>query len=348
MTYNVKDGGDIVAFLRSTDPTPVRWATQWSDIQATNFRERAGAIARQIELTSPALIGLEEMSLFRTQDPADPYNLDPAAGPLGYGPGATAATNIALDYLAILLDSLAARGLSYYVAASQNNFDIEFPARVATDPIHTIDVRETDRNVILARSDIETSAPIGGVFVKQASAPVDGKIYKYLRGWVSTLATVGGVTYRVVDAHIERASFPTTHTPQLQELVALLNAETRPLILTCDCNSDATGADGSQGYALLTGSAGMLDAWAEAHPRDPGYTSRLPQSLFGPANLTERIDYVFVRQGFGAAPAAGIVGGVHAIVIGEEEADKTPSGRWPSDHAGVVAILQTPKALANP
>jgi hypothetical protein len=28
-------------------------------------------------------------------------------------------------------------------------------------------------------------------------------------------------------------------------------------------------------------------------------------------------------------------------VIGEEDADRTPSGFWPSDHAGVVATLLT-------
>jgi endonuclease/exonuclease/phosphatase family metal-dependent hydrolase len=106
--------------------------------------------------------------------------------------------------------------------------------------------------------------------------------------------------------------------------------------------------DGSDGYALLTEPAGMKDASTAADPGDPGYTSRLPRSLFGPANVTERIDYVFVRQNLGAAAAAAIVGGVHAIVIGEEEADKTPSGRWRSDHAGVVATLRVSKALVKP
>src|SRR5512138_2691462 len=123
--YNVKYGGDITTFLRSKDPTPVRWAALWSDVQAANFPERAGAIARQIELTHPALIGLEEMAIFRAQDPGDSYNLDPLAGPLGYGPGATPAADVAIDFLVILEDSLAARGLSYDVAASQINFDIE-------------------------------------------------------------------------------------------------------------------------------------------------------------------------------------------------------------------------------
>jgi len=33
---------------------------------------------------------------------------------------------------------------------------------------------------------------------------------------------------------------------------------------------------------------------------------------------------------------------VAADVVGEESADRTPGGLWPSDHAGVVATLASP------
>jgi hypothetical protein len=56
---------------------------------------------------------------------------------------------------------------------------------------------------------------------------------------------------------------------------------------------------------------------------------------------------VLVRYGFHASPNAGIVGGVHADVAGEELDDRTASGRWPSDHAGVVVTLHTPKAVGK-
>jgi hypothetical protein len=138
---------------------------------------------------------------------------------------------------------------------------------------------------------------------------------------------------------------------QARELIAALQAETLPLILACDCNSRADGT-GSRSYGWLVddvsaGGGGFLDAWSEAHPLDPGFTARLPENLVGPANLTERLDLILVRQGFGAALAAGIVGGVQATVIGEEIQDQTPSGRWPSDHAGVVAILRMPVAVGS-
>ena len=49
--------------------------------------------------------------------------------------------------------------------------------------------------------------------------------------------------------------------------------------------------------------------------------------------LTERIDFVLFRGDFA----------VHSVeVVGDEPVDRTPSGLWPSDHAGVVAQLEVP------
>ncbi|MEU6069315.1 MULTISPECIES: hypothetical protein [Streptomyces] len=30
-------------------------------------------------------------------------------------------------------------------------------------------------------------------------------------------------------------------------------------------------------------------------------------------------------------------------LVGNEQSDRTPSGLWPSDHAGIVATLRVPK-----
>jgi endonuclease/exonuclease/phosphatase family metal-dependent hydrolase len=50
-----------------------------------------------------------------------------------------------------------------------------------------------------------------------------------------------------------------------------------------------------------------------------------PESLFD-----QRIDLVLIR---GAAHVRNV------DLVGEEEADRTASGLWPSDHAGVVATV---------
>jgi hypothetical protein len=49
------------------------------------------------------------------------------------------------------------------------------------------------------------------------------------------------------------------------------------------------------------------------------------------SNLSRRIDYVFVRNDMEVQKAQR---------VGHRQIDRTPSGLWPSDHAGVVARVR--------
>jgi endonuclease/exonuclease/phosphatase family metal-dependent hydrolase len=337
MTRNLYLGADIFAVAApgaTPQLIPVRVAQFWQTVLASNFPERAGTIAKEIGDASPELIGLQEVPIYRI----DPLG-DAAVG------GTHPATVVALDFLATLQDSLAARGLCYRVASSDLLSDLEFPMVASVSPLRIVDLRYTDRDVILARCDVPTSDPRSGVYSARLTVSVAGISVSVLRGWASTLATWGGVTYRFVTTHLETDGSPTVQVAQARELIAALAGETHPIVLVGDFNS---AADGSQTatYGILLSEGGFADAWTAAHPHDPGYTSSLPASLFGPPQLTTRIDLVLVRYDFPSWSHTGIVGGVHADVIGEETpADLTPSGRWPSDHAGVVVTLNTPKAV---
>jgi hypothetical protein len=336
MTRNLYLGADIFAVVEG-DPRgiPLRVTQAWQHIQMMNFPERAGRIAEEVAASSPALIGLQEVPLYR---------IDPT-GDAVYG-GTQPATIGALDYLATLQGALAAQGQCYKVAASNLLTDVELPA--VTSPAPTfIDIRYTDRDVILARCDVATTDPRSGVYANRLVFNVGPMTIPALRGWASTLATVGGVTYRFTDTHLETDGSPAIQVAQATELLGTLASETHPIVFVCDCNS---AADGSQTatYGLLTGRGGFSDAWSEAHPRDPGYTSSLPDGYFTEPQLRTRIDLVLARYGFGASPNAGIVGGVHADIVGETAAERTASGLWPSDHAGVVATLTPPSAAGRP
>lgn len=336
MTRNLYLGADIFAVVEG-DPRgiPLRVTQAWQHIQMMNFPERAARIAEEVAATSPALIGLQEVPLYR---------IDPA-GDAVFG-GTHPATLVALDYLTTLQGALAARGQCYNVAASNMLTDVELPA--VTSPAPTfIDIRYTDRDVILARCDVPTSDARSGVYTDRLVFNAGGSKIPALRGWASTLATVGGVTFRFADTHLETDGSPAIQVAQATELLGILATETKPIVLTCDCNS---AADGSQTatYGLLTRRGGFDDAWSEAHPRDAGYTSSLPDGYFTEPQLRTRIDLVLARYGFGASPDAGIVGGVHADIVGETAAERTASGLWPSDHAGVVATLTPPRAIGRP
>lgn len=79
---------------------------------------------------------------------------------------------------------------------------------------------------------------------------------------------------------------------------------------------------------------GFKDAWtANRHrPGGPGFTCcQAPDLRNAASSLTQRIDYVLSR------------GRIHALAadrVGENPADRTPSGLWPSDHADITSVLR--------
>jgi hypothetical protein len=111
MTWNIYLGADLTPIFVATTPQEFVAAvgSAYKKIQASNFVERANSIANEIKQTRPDLIGLQEVSLLRTQSPSD--------GPT------TPATNVSLDYLQILIDALNVRGLKYEPIVVQTAFD---------------------------------------------------------------------------------------------------------------------------------------------------------------------------------------------------------------------------------
>ncbi len=150
-------------------------------------------------------------------------------------------------------------------------------------------------------------------------------------------ATVEGRTYRFVATHLEPADYTDlVQAAQVAELIQIFGAETRPLILVGDLNTRADGS-GTPTYATLL-DAGYRDVWdLDATPDGSGATCCHPLDLRseGPG-LDERIDFVMVRN-------VGNPLSVEAWVVGDESADRTPSGMWPSDHAGVMARIFIPR-----
>ena len=95
--------------------------TTFAIVQETNSPERAEAMADEIEVTQPDLIGLQEVVLWRSQFPAD-FSPTPKA------------TRIEFDFLQLLLDALTARGLHYAPVVRSTGFDIEAPRQVPNGP----------------------------------------------------------------------------------------------------------------------------------------------------------------------------------------------------------------------
>lgn len=315
MTRNLYLGGDIFALVGAEpQQIPVIVAQLFGAVQVNDFEARAGALAAEIEATDPHLVGLQEVSLYRIQDPSD------------YVTGNTSvnAEVVFLDYLAVLLDSLDARGLDYTVVAEVENADVELPA--ARSQTEFFDVRLTDHDVILARSDVQIAGSGGAGFNTLAPLPVGGQTLPFPRGYTWANATVDDVSFMFVNAHLEVSAGGQLHPVQAAQAYELTGGfgGVSPLVMVGDFNTPP----GAPPYNILT--ASFADAWSALGTGGEGMTCCQPDILLQSQPLTQRIDLVLFR---------GAIDVLSADVVGDEAADRTAGGLWPSDHAGVVATL---------
>jgi endonuclease/exonuclease/phosphatase family metal-dependent hydrolase len=317
MTRNLYLGADITRVIRATTPSELAQVVTdvFTTVQATDFPARAKVLAREIRDADPALIGLQEASLWRT-------------GPLG-SPTPQANT-VVYDFVQILQSELAALGLQYTVVRVQPGFDAEAPST------RGYAVRLTQRNAILAKA----SHPADELILSDANdklydvyLPVPilggagGKIADR-RGWISVDATVNGRKFRFINTHLDSTA-GAIRVAQANELLSGPASTPLPVVLVGDLNSAPNEPEPSA-YARLTG-AGFVDTWTQINPTNPGLTWGHAENLLNPTpTFTTRIDYVLTR------PRMAVT---HSRLVGIDRDNRTPAGLWPSDHAGIVATL---------
>ncbi|HEX4998970.1 MAG TPA: endonuclease/exonuclease/phosphatase family protein [Terriglobia bacterium] len=291
-------------------------------IVASNFPKRAEALAAEIVERGPDLIALQEVTLLRRQSPGD----------FVVG-GMIPATDVELDYLAILLGALERHGGHYAVVSLVNDIDVEVP--LATSFTTFDDVRLTDRDVILARTDLppgflRVSNPLGANYAAAVPLPIGVDV---ARGWCSIDVWERGRQFRLINTHLEGAlpaPLPNIQGLQAAELLLVPAATALPVILAGDFNSDANGLYSPGTYALLVGAGGFSDAWRAVHPGDPGLTWGHDEFLSDPFTpFTLRIDLVLYRGRIFSATDAEVVDPV---------IDGYPP-LWFSDHAALFSGL---------
>lgn len=310
LDWNVYYGTDLAAALGGD------FGTLIGLLQATDMPARAEAVAEQIAAARPDVVTLQEVAT--------------------WGGGALPAS---YDYLDLLTTALEEKGADYEVAAATETFAAAVPGLL----------QFTESLVILAREDLTTGNAQGGIF--QAGLPIPVEFGGTLtKGWASVQVTLKGRTYRVVTTHLEPADVgpdddldPDLHGLQLaqgRELLGVLEGFEVPVILTGDLNSNADGSS-TKIYELVTDSAGFVDTWLVGRRRGDGHTAGQDADLQNEDSaLDHRIDYVMFRDAR-TADGGPYRGSVHAERLGEEPADRTDSGLWPSDHAGVMSVLRT-------
>jgi endonuclease/exonuclease/phosphatase family metal-dependent hydrolase len=308
MTRNLYLGADLQPLFNTTaDALAATAKATYQQVLDSEIDARLDAVSHEIMAAKPDLVALQEASVWTEQ---------PAGG---------SSPIVRYDYLATLLARLADLGATYTAAATANGFSGGLPV----EGVGLASLQ--DRDVILVRggSSVTVANPKTGRFTAKLTVSVVGAPIEVVRGWASIEATVAGRTFLLVATHLE-AFDDSVRDLQQTELLAMLNGSTMPALVLGDLNSAATGT-GNKAYAAMV-SAGYGDAWATAHAGDPGLTCCRSADLTG-GTLTDRIDFVLFRGAFQV---------LAADVVGADASARTPGGRWPSDHAGVVATLTAP------
>lgn len=318
MTRNMDNGTDFGPIFSAQTQSQLVTAvsTTFVEIQASNIPERAAGIAEEVAATQPDLVGLQEVFTYRV-------------GPIGTQP-----TSVIYDALQSLLDELSSRGLQYAPVAILTNTDATLPAFNPASGL--FNVRATDHDVVLVRTDLAVSQlKLSNVQAQHFATnlsflnPVLGSV-EIPRGWISVDAQKRGKEYRFVTTHLESFSV-AVQTAQAVELAQGPANTNVSVIFAGDFNCDAQSSNPTVNatHRIMLG-AGFTDVWSATHAGDPGFTFPLHgEDPFTPfATPVERIDWVLAR---------GAIGISSVTLIGNTSADLTPSGLWPSDHAGLVA-----------
>jgi endonuclease/exonuclease/phosphatase family metal-dependent hydrolase len=322
LTWNLYLGTDFVAL--ATVPTPAAIppvaAELWADVQASDFPARARVVAARIAALAPDVVALQEVSLYRKQAPSD---LMPGSAPN--------ATEVALDFLDLVLKELTALGAKYRVAVEAPNADVELPTSDGAGGV--FDLRFTDRDAILVTDRLAVEAGVQQPFVAKVNFLVGGTggvPLAITRSLSHVSATIDdGAPFTIANSHLEVGALSAVQTAQASELLAFMSAAAvrGPAVLLGDFNS----APGAPTYQQLTKTFADLAAKLPPPATDPT-CCQSGDLTNATSTADERIDLVLTRGNFSMKSLSPV--GTDPL------ADRTPSGRWASDHFGVVSDLE--------
>lgn len=321
LTRNMYFGADLTRSIAATSVPELLAANAqiFANVEHSDIPARARSIAREIARSRPDLVGLQEVSQW-------------LSGPIG---DPAPATTVEYDQLQSLRFWLAAYGAPYKVVASQQQISIESPAGAP----YNKDFRLVDRDVILAPQHspaLKLTGATGGHFqTKLTITSGIGQTIVVDRGWAQVDVKVRGERFRLVNTHLE-SFHPLIRQAQAAELVAPsgpVGSAPGAAVLVGDINSDPADAPPDNFAFNVLAAAGMVDSWAQVNPGKPGDTCCFDELLEAPSPVgvfNQRIDHVLTR---------GDVAVKRSRLVGLNPNNKTASGLWPSDHAGVLATL---------
>ncbi len=368
MTRNLLLGADLTPALQAPDfgTFSVAIGQVLNDVDASNFPARAVSLAAEIKSKNADIVGLQEATLWRVQDPPDLASQTPA-------------TQVKYDFIASLLGELnkganpagcakiqrkaekkgktpAPCNSGYSLLYTQPEFDFEGPANTDGNfgtghtvaggalPGVEVDGRMTMRDAILVKNDpgIKMTNAFGGTFNSLLRVTVGGSVQiDVTRGYVQADANVRGNKFRVVNAHLEAFDSQPANPvntggtvgrgqirqAQAQQLVnGPLFSPDKPAVLIGDLNSNVPGVQPGDQLAFQA----ILDGGFLSRTSTP--TSCCYDDLFNPASpgLDHQVDHIVTNNAKIALKSSSLT-------------TTFANGLWSSDHAGVASTLQFQK-----
>jgi endonuclease/exonuclease/phosphatase family metal-dependent hydrolase len=302
MTRNVFLGADLppIAVAQPGPEFEAAAGRLLAEVTAGDPNGRMKLVGAEIAKARPDLVGLQEVSLWRTGAKGDPAS----------------ATHVRFDFLGAIRKELKRRHRSYRVVASRLGLNVEGP----TD--QGVDVRLTLGDVILARKGVKIRHARSRLFEHQLEIPTAtlGPV-NTSRTWNAVDATVRGARIHVVNAHLEAYS-AAIRLEQAKELVAGPLKSKRPTILVGDLNSgpDLAKPEDRPPYAAI--------AAAGFKPRRTARFSCCFNDLRKDEGWDHNVDWIMSKPGLKL---------LRSSITGRE---KTPSGVHPADHGGVISVLR--------
>jgi len=328
-SQNVYPGFDIdaveAAFGQSPEAAVMALTNGLLVLDATNWRERAARMAVEIEARDPDVIVLSELVSVKRE------GFQAVSGFLGgtpfepLAPYWSALPDRTTDFLPIFAEELIKRGLHYNLVDTLRLTDVTIP--IPGFPV-TVAAQYIDRDAMFARADVQVDAVTTDTFAVSLQS-----IATQTRGWIAADLEVHGKPWLVVGTHPAPNWAEAGKTPHITELLGAVAGATRPTIIAGDLNLLPNSAE----YAQLS-AAGFVDLWTLRNGNSPlratcchGDDETLRDANDG---LEKTIDYVMTR----AIPGY-TTGPVQFTIFGDNLVERTATGMWPSDHAGLFAQL---------
>lgn len=359
---NLYLGGDIFSIVQAGSALEAAIAvnTVWTSVKATNFAARAPLVAAELAALQPDVIGLQEVAIWRTgPDRVCRGDLEAINTP--------AAADVQYDFLALLQAALQAQGMSYVVASVTQSFDAELCSVDPTGGTAPIDVRYTDRDVILVRSDLAYRNTDGGTYAAMVEFPIPGTDPPVLvpdrRAWNVAEVQKNGQWYRVFETHLEVQEIPTPpgippYIFQLAQAGELVGGqvvvrqavEVLPTVVVGDFNTQAEQPVASPLRVTYNYLSGVIpfpdlgieellpvtntyspldDAWSATNGSAAGLTWGFDGDLLA-GTMSQRIDFALTWH---ATP-------VSMGTFGATDLTATTPPLHSSDHLGIVVTVQ--------